>query len=461
MSVTQILALLVAITFALCSSVSGQQNITWISLGSSNSVTVLPTNNRTFYYSYTFPALTDPTSDFTVGTIVSTGFNVTTYCALSSSPVPNDQNYRWVIINTGSVLVNSANYSATPVTGLPISGGIIYCRITVPQWSPRPSFTLTFSTTLRKYISFANGPYNTSVSLPALPANSIQYVTLSFPTLKPDWARGYFSFAASYATGQPLASLTPASVAAPQPAILWSHYNWQGNNFPSADPTFPVNMATVSTPVAILQTLAGSSVVTFDRDQSYTFPGQTMSYYVFAIYVPYAVPTGSVFALSNVFTLATAAGATDLGSGDFPTTEISAAGGLPLTNIALGEIKAYSLSLPASSGASVTMSLNVVSGNCDLYVVRESIFQGASLDAQGNVIQGAGWSQGKNLASNGQWVVGLDPVGNTVPAFDFTANGDGSDFVTFTYASPNVTAYYVLSLWVLVLIHHQDQPHFH
>ena len=123
-----------------------------------------------------------------------------------------------------------------------------------------------------------------------------------------NYVRNYMSFAAGYSSNLAASSIASVSVATPQPSLQWAHNEWQGTITPPIDPILQQITTSSTTSAATTQT---GTFVTYDRDQSY--PNVVTSWYVWCLYIPYAVPAGGVFSLSNMDTIANIQNATDSG----------------------------------------------------------------------------------------------------------------------------------------------------
>ena len=183
--------------------------------------------------------------------------------------------------------------------------------------------------------------------------------------------------------------------------------------------------------------------------RSYSYPNLASGWYLFGIFVPYAVPAG-VFTLNNVFTVTAASTVTDISGDDFPQTTLPTAG---VTGVSLptGGVNAYVVSMPAGNGIMPNITLTTTSGNADLFVIRTAVLEGAPLNAQGQTMDAnaAVYGGGAVVGTGSTFWVGPD-VANTTPyvsGFDFTSlidNGAGTvDSVSFTYSSTNATYYTV------------------
>ena len=453
-AVSSLLPLILLFTlFSLISS----QSFTPLTSSSPSITTTAPSSNSTTCYSYATGALTSQ-SDFSV-VFISLG-NPTAYISLTPTPAPTTTNTSLMsIFDTGSVLLQtSQNVSQTPVNLITTAGATVYVCVVFPvfpgQGQGNLQYTLAFSSTQRVYI---NGAANTTVTFPAAAANTVQYVAWRFPLDKSTWQRGFYSFTAAYTTNYQLAlNLTlwqqgGYSLAAPSPAILWSHDVWQqSGTAPPQDVVIPQTLATFTTQrnQAFLNALQGIAVITFDRDQTYTYSGESYGWYVFAVFTPYAVPSG-VFALTNVFTAATATAASDTTGDDIASVPLPAAGASGVS-IAAGQVQLWSAALPITSGQTATVTLTSVTGNADLYLIRTAELVGAPLDINGQAIDASAplYGGGANVASNGYWL-GSDVQAATqlYTAFDFQStndNANGVDSISFVYTSPNNSSFWTI-----------------
>ena len=153
---------------------------------------------------------------------------------------------------------------------------------------------------------------------------------------------------------------------------------------PSADPTLPSYLPTRNNVLQNLNNAQGEAFIAFDRDQSYSYPNLASGWYLFAVFVPYAVPAG-VFTLNNVFTVTAASSVTDISGDDFPQMTLPSSG---VTGVSLqaGGVDAYVVAMPAGNGMQPNITLTSTSGNADLFVIRTAVLEGAPLNAQGQTV---------------------------------------------------------------------------
>ena len=172
-------------------------------------------------------------------------------------------------------------------------------------------------------------------------------------------------------------------------------------------------------------------------------------WYLFAIFVPYAVPSG-VFTLNNVFTVTAASSVTDISGDDFPQTALPS-GGVAGVSLAAGGVDAYVISMPAGTGIQPNITLTSTSGNADLFVIRTAVLEGAPLNSLGQAVDANAvvYGGGAVVGTGSTFWVGPD-VANTTPyvsGFDFISlldNGAGTvDSASFVYTSTNATYYTV------------------
>ena len=268
------------------------------------------------------------------------------------------------------------------------------------------------------------------------------FVRRSFPVETTNYVRNYMSFAAGYSSNLAISAIPAAGSVANQPSLQWAHNEWQGNTNPPIDPA----LQQVATGTASSATTQTGTFVTYDRDQSY--PNVATSWYVWCLYIPYAVPAGGVFSLSNMDTIANIKNATDSGGNDFVVSPLSlnAAAGAA-TPIAQSQLVGYSLPLPPASGASVTVTLTSVSGQAYLYAINTQAFQGApALDNYtGSVVENSiGYSQGAvySPATTFGW---FDGSTVNVPAFPYASAADSTtNSVSFTYSGVYNTFYTIV-----------------
>lgn len=221
---------------------------------------------------------------------------------------------------------------------------------------------------------------------------------------------------------------------------------------PSADPTLPSYLPTRASLLQNLNNAQGEAFIAFDRDQSYSYPNLASGWYLFAIFVPYAVPAG-VFTLNNVFTVTSASTVSDISGDDFPQTVLPS-GGVSGVSLAAGGVDAYVVMLPSGDGIQSNITLTSTSGNADLFIIRTAVLEGAPLNAQGQALDAnaAVYGGGAVVGTGSTYWVGPD-VANATPyvsGFDFTSlqdNGAGTvDWASFVYSSSNATYYTVFVL---------------
>ena len=255
--------------------------------------------------------------------------------------------------------------------------------------------------------------------------------------------RNYMSFAAGYSSSLAISSIASVSVATPAPSLQWAHNEWQGTNYAPIDPALQQLTTTAATTAATTQT---GTFVTYDRDQSY--PNVQTSWYVWALYIPYAVPAGGVFSLSNMDTIANIQAASDSGGNDFVVSPLTLnAAASAATPIAQSQVVGYSLPLPPASGASVTVTLTSVSGQAYLYAVNTQSFEGAPQlnNYTGAVLENSeGFTQGAMYSTAPTYGYFTGSTIN-VPAFPYASAADSAtNTVSFTYSGVYNTFYTIV-----------------
>ena len=346
------------------------------------------------------------------------------------------------INGTGSLLLSGSSVASVGSYQIGLtSGSSVYIGVYNPT-SAALTYTLAPSVTSRISI---NGLTNQTVTLPALAANSIQYILWQFPEQTTGGHRGYYSFAASYTTNVAASSLSLTSTpVAAQPYLFWAHTNfnqWSGTARAVYDPTLP-NTLPVST-----STYPTASVAIFDRDQTYPSSPAT-AYYSFAIYVPYAVPAGSVFALSSV---GNGTSALDTGGDDFPLLPLTA--NTPVSgSVAVGCVQGYSIALPAATSAQAVFTLTTTSGNADLFVVDAPSFYGLGGGTTFNYatgtpsdVNGGGWGQGiDTVIGGGGWIGSGSAATITANYASQVDSLTSPDTISLTYNATQLQWYVVL-----------------
>ena len=402
------------------------------------------------FFQYTTPTLSDLTDLSLV--LVTAGVNTASSQGVMAYlnqnwPYPGPGQW-WIsqtINGTGSLLLRGANVSSVGMYQMGLTtGSSVYIGVYNPTTSTL-NYTIAPSVTTRISLS---GLANQTVTLPALAANSIQYVLWQFPEVTTGGHRGYYSFAAAYSTNQVASSLSmTATPVTAEPYLFWAHTNfnaWSGTSRAITDPTLPNTLPTATSG----SSYPTASVAIFDRDQTYPSTPAT-AYYSFAIYVPYAVPAGSVFALSSVGN--GAASALDTGGDDFPLSPLTA--GTPVSgSVAVGAVNGYIISLPAAVSAQAVFTLTTSSGNADLFVVNAPSFYGLGGGTVFNYTTGApsdanggGWGQGINtVIGGGGWIgSGFAPTitADYVSAVDSLSS---PDTISVTYNATQLQWYVVL-----------------
>ena len=395
--------LVLAVAALLCAGLVRAQVI---SIPASGSLSVQLAANTQSVYGYVFTGTLTPDSDVSLLLIATSG-SPTVYVSSSTSS-PSASNNTGTFTGSGSLLLQSSSNSSDPqslISALP-SGSTIY--VTVAAGSSAVSGVLSVSATER--ISFS-GLVNQSVTLGATAANTVQYVRASLPVQR-NLAREYFTFVFSYTTNTAVASLSAAdsSIAAVGPAVAWSHINFYQNDAPPSDPVLTSGLLT-----SALSGYRSAVFVTYDRDQSYNY-NQGEFWYVWAVYLPSAVPAGAVISLANVASASVVAAANDNGGDDFPSLNTlfsSSSDTVQASNMALplGSIDVYSVGFPypAYFSGQLDVSLTTLSGNADLFIVPTRTFLGASVGqlnfttGLANDAGGTGYAQGANIATNGYW----------------------------------------------------------
>ena len=394
------------------------------------------------YYQYTYNGVIDSNTDLSLILIVAGTALPLTYVSLS--PYPSATNQAVNFTGSGSVLLHSANPTATNI----VTATATTFYVAVLAGAGTAYWTLSVSSTERLQFSGLN---NQSVMLGATAANTLQYVTWQFPPQTYNSARGYYSFAFTYSTNTSLNNLggNGQSYATNQPCIIWQHQNFYNSDVQQSDPviTNAIPTGTNGNPAAMgIPAYKSAAFVTFDRDQSYPY-SNTIEWYNFAIFVPFSVPAGAIISLSDVDTAYAAGTATDAGGDDFEMTTIqmTTAGSTSVTGtLQAGQMDVYNVIFPSTYYSSIVwMSLQSIGGNADLFSTPTPIFVGApyfnytsgTADDAGNT----GWGQGANLGTNA--------IGNglLVPTYQQNQTGQQTDWIWFAQ-SPAVS-----DAWVVIV----------
>ena len=417
--------------------------ISYTELSGSNGQTTSTTAANTIaYYSYTLTAATAPTANTDMGVlIIPTAGNPYAYINIGSAPSTSSY-VGWVSASNASFLLHSSTSSSNAVAYVPhvtsAAGQVV--TIAVVAGASSATYTLAVSSSTR--IVFSDLVNQTS-TLPATPANTLQYITWTYPLLTGLYLRDYMSFAASYTSNQAASALSLATTPSATPVIQWTHDEWAGVNYAPPDPMLkPVSTAAATT----TSTRTGVFNV-YNRDQSYPYSGQTTSGYVFLVYIPYAVPAGGVVSLSSVDAKSAVANASDAGGDDFATTPLTLNAAATTASITVGSVVAYSLALPPATAGSVTVTLMSTSGQSYLYAAPSQAFYGApALDnITGAVVEnGLGYNQGALWSSTATYGYYEGSAVN-VSALPMAAAADGTtNTLTFTYTGTLNTFYTVV-----------------
>ena len=385
------------------------------------------------YFSYTPATPITAETDFSVMLIATTGSPITYITATPGASFTASPN---IILGTGSLFLHSsASLAGVPSTILSVgSTSTVYIAVATGSSSTR--FTIAVSVTTR--LSMRNIA-NQTLIMPATPANTIQMVTWSFTMNNLFNTREYMSFAVSYATNQ-LASALSSSGPINQPAIIFSHDEWisENNNARATpDPTLTLNW----TMIAKSPIRTGAFAV-LDRVQSYPRNNLRTAYFSFMVYIPYAVPAGAAFTISNINPDALIQRANDNGGANFIKTLMPLSNGAATVSgsLSLGSCTGFNIGLPpASTMSPVTVTMTTTSGQAYIYAVESAEFAGAigvnQYTGDPTVPTGSGWAVDGYWASNAYWVGRNSYLVTPFPMMG--ANEGTTNTLQFQYTSAN------------------------